>query len=243
MKVRGGIGSCKAFTRIDLVVIVLVACLGAALANPLFTSHSRARADSIVCQANLAQIGRAYQLWGNDHDDLVPYLVSAQNGGLRQHPLAANIYIQFAWVSNGLMTPKVLVCPADTNTTRRAKDFSTNPDGGFMHPGYRNNAVSYMLSFHAGRHFPRSILSADSNIDGTSIEGCSFSGFPIPRVSSSPVSGSGWNDAVHGRKGNLVFMDGSVTETSTTELRAALGPPDDAPGAAGGGRIHALFPR
>ena len=230
------------FTRIDLAVLILVVCLGAALANPLFTSHSRARADTLMCQANLADIGRAYQLWANDHEDRGPFIVPTSEGGLWQHPLAGNPYIQFAWVSNGLSSPKVLVCPADTNIVRIAKDFSANPDGGFMHPAYRNNAVGYFLSFHAQRFMPRSILSGDRNIDGTSFSGCSFSGGLTLRAveSFSTWAGAQWGQQIHSLEGNLVLNDGSVEQTSTTQLRAAVLSSDDD---ISRGVIHVLFPR
>src|SRR5437867_3356172 len=90
----------EAFTRIDLAVLILIIALGAAVASPLFMPHSRARADTLVCQANLAEIGRGYQLWANDHEDLLPFLVETSDGGLRHHILAANAFMQFAAISN-----------------------------------------------------------------------------------------------------------------------------------------------
>src|SRR5256885_13474708 len=111
----------EAFTRIDLAILILIIGLGAAVASPLFTPHSRARADTLVCQANLAEIGSGYQIWASDHDERYPWFVNASEGGLRGYSLAANAFIQFAWISNSLSSPKIFVCPADTNTTRRAK--------------------------------------------------------------------------------------------------------------------------
>ena len=232
----------EAFTRIDLAVLILIACLGGAVAAPLFTSHSRARSDTLVCQANLSAIGRAYEIWGIDHDSWPPFMVPQAEGGLRQHQLAANAYIQFSILSNGLSSPKVLVCPADTNTVRRAKDFSINPDGGLMNPGYANNAVSYMVSFHAQRYMPRSIISGDRNIEPRNTATCSYAAFPCQAVNQGPSGASKWGDNIHGGKGNLVFTDGSAEETSTAQLRAAVATTDDVPGDIGG-TIHVLPPK
>lgn len=242
-RIRKDVPRSRAFSRIDLIALIFVVCLAAAVANPLFTSHSRARSDILVCQDNLAQIGRAYQLWANDHEDRHPFLVATNEGGLRLHPLSPNPYIQFAWVSNGLSSPKVFVCPADTNIIRVAKDFSASPDGGFMHPAYRNNAVGYFLSFHAQFHWPRSILSGDRNIDETPLQGCSLAPFMLRAIYGFPQgnAGSRWNDEIHGGKGNLLLNDGSAEETSTAQLRATALGSDDTPG--GPGTIHALFPR
>jgi hypothetical protein len=221
----------------------VIVCFGAALANPLFTSHSRARSDTLICQANLAEIGRGYQIWGIDHDNWPPFLVPQAEGGLRQYPLAANAYIQFAWLSNGLSSAKVLVCPADTNTVRRAKDFSSNPDGGLMHPAYRNNAVSYMVSFHAQRYMPRSVLSGDRNTEPLQFQTCAYTAFPCQTIwAQGTTAGSQWGQSIHWTKGNLLFSDGSVEETTTDQLRAAVKTNDDGPGAVTGS-IHVLLPR
>jgi hypothetical protein len=244
MKVRGciwGLPSAEAFTRVDFVALMFVLFLAGAVASPLFSSRSRAQSDTLVCQANLGEIGRAYQLWAGDHDDRNPFLVESSEGGLRRHPLAPNSYIQFSIISNGVSSPKVFVCPADTNTTRRAKDFSARADGGFMHPAYRNNAISYLVSFHALRYMPRAILSGDRNIEPFQVQGCSYALFSSQAVQAqSTNSGSLWAQSIHWSRGNLLFNDGSVEETATPQLRANVISNDD-DGVTG--TIHVLLPR
>ena len=112
-----------------------------------------------------------------------------------------------------------------------------------MNPGYRNNSVAYFLSFHAQRHLPSSILCGDRNIDPVAFEGCSYAGFSLSRLSSQPGAPmSQWNSQIHSAEGNLLFYDGSVQNTTTAELRAALIGPDglqsDIPP-----RIHVLLPK
>lgn len=219
----GSKGASHGFCRADLLALISILFLGAAVANPLFLSHSRARSETLVCQANLGQIGRAFQLWASDHEERYPFLVPSNEGGLWRHPLALNLYMQFACVSNELSTPKVLVCPADTNTTRRAKDFSRRPDGGFMNATYQNNAVGYFVGFHAERYRPRSILSGDRNLEGISASSCSVAAGTVWSV-AAPHSGSGssWGQQIHFQQGNLLFNDGSAEETSTARLRAVV---------------------
>lgn len=232
MKFRGSIRKASrhpAFTRIDLVVVLFIIFLvGCVLANPVIFPSPRNRQDSLVCVANLAQVGRAYQLWAADHGDRNPFLVSSNEGGLRAVYLANNSWYQFAWISNQLGSPKVLVCPADTNTTRVAKDFSGRPDGGFIHPGYRNNAVSYMIGMHAQFYIPRSILGGDRNITGAQPSGgCSYAMLGALHALGQPPYSNSWGSDIHGQKGQLLFNDGSVEETGARALHDALFERDD----------------
>ena len=231
MNLRGGMngsGSSWGFTRVDLVVVLSVVCLGVALANPIFISPlspARQRADALVCQDNLGQIGRAFQIWATDHEDRHPWFISTNEGGLRGHQLAPNTFMNFAWVSNTMPNASILVCPADTNTIRRAKDFSTNPDGGFMHPNYRANALSYLISFHAQHHLPGSILSGDRNLNGTQEAGCSMVPF-MTRLAGSVVVGGppavSWAETIHSQKGNILFNDGSADFGGSEVISAGL---------------------
>jgi prepilin-type processing-associated H-X9-DG protein len=239
-----GVGwSGQAFTRIDLIVLVFIVCLGVAFANPLFTSHSRARSDTLACQANLAQIGRAFHIWGNDCEDRYPFMVSTNEGGLRGYFLSPNTFIHFASLSNALGTAKLLACPADTNTVRRAKDFSASTDGGLLNPAYRNSAVSYFVGVHAQHHLPRELLGGDRNIEPRVVQGCSIVIHSAHAIESYDNGGSRWAEQIHGARGNLLFSDGSVEETTTAELRYAVRhPEDDLPGGLRGS-THVLFPK
>jgi hypothetical protein len=241
---QGVVWSGQAFTRIDLIVLVFIVCLGVALANPLFTSHSRARSDTLVCQANLAEIGRAFHIWGTDYEDRYPFMVPTNEGGVRGHFLSPNAFIHFASLSNSLGTAKLLACPADTNTVRRAKDFSASPDGGLLNPAYRNDAVSYFVGVHAQHHLPRSFLSGDRNIEPRVVQSCSVTAHPVHAIESySNNDGSRWTEQIHAARGNLLFNDGSVEETTTAQLRYAVrNPEDDLPGGLRGS-THVLLPK
>jgi hypothetical protein len=233
-----------AFTRIELLALTLALFLLALVSLPLIANTPRInlglreRSNRLVCLANLRQIGQAFQLWASDHGDQNPSFVRTNAGGIYGVPLANNCWYHFAWVSNELATPRVLVCPSDTNTTRVARDFSSSPDGGFLNAGYRNNALSYLLSLHSFFYSP-SILSGDRNIQPTlSGQSCNYSGLSaVLNLERRPVPIAEWNNEVHGSTGNLLFNDGSAQESSVADLRNALLPEG------GTSSLHILLPR
>lgn len=234
----------KGFTRTDLLTIVGLLLVCAATANQVIVRvNPRTRADSLTCQANLAQIGRASQLWAADHNDRLPVLVRSNEGGLFGVYLAHNSWYHYAWISNELASAKVLVCPADTNTTRRARDFSANPDGGFLNPTYRANALSYMVGLHPLTFMAGSLISADRNIlPLVGGAGCSYSGLQSVQVLQGMPgsSGSSWGADIHNARGNMLFRDGSVQETTSIQMRTALGRSGEDEGFT---TIHTLYPR
>src|SRR5205807_2520923 len=101
-----------AFTRLELIAVL--SCIGILVLITLpLAAHQRrlsTRVEELLCQANLREIGRAYQLWANDHDDLNPFLVETNQGGIKGVPLANNLWYQFAWISNQVRTPRIFAC-------------------------------------------------------------------------------------------------------------------------------------
>jgi competence protein ComGC len=130
----------RAFTRAELLVILAVLSLLALIVLPAL-ANTRPRSARVICANNLRQIGVGMQLWGNDHDDQPPWEVRLEQGGTYQHPLAPNTWLHFAWLSNELASPKLLLCPADSG--KAAYDFTGDPLGGYLHPNFANRATSY----------------------------------------------------------------------------------------------------
>src|SRR5689334_20623299 len=82
----------------------------------------------ISCTSNLKQVGLAYRLYANDHDDNFPWLVSTNfnptnTSGSREFMTSPQVFRHFQAMSNELVTPKVLACFTDTKRTRTI-DFS-----------------------------------------------------------------------------------------------------------------------
>jgi hypothetical protein len=65
--------------------------------------------------------GFAFRTWALDHNNEFPFNVSASQGGSMEYCLRdakgldQNSYLHFRVMSNELITPKILVCVADTS--------------------------------------------------------------------------------------------------------------------------------
>jgi hypothetical protein len=228
----------NAFSRVDLLLCLFSVTLLFLMAASLFASN-KSDSQRVICFNNLRQIGRAFHVWGNDRNDYLPWQVISQQppeGGVQGQPLSGNVWWQFSWISNQLGSPKLLTCPADAGTTKVASEWSTTAMGGFLNPAYRNNSVSYPLFLHAQPNAPASLLSGDRNfrVDNLNMA-CSF--VPLHSCFGLQPGGRGaWTNAIHGLNGHLLFMEGSVRFTSSTEFQKAVSLPlhDD------GGALHGL---
>lgn len=208
-----------AFTRLELFACMVCVALIGAMALPVLAT-TRSRSDIAQCLNNLRQIGRAVQLWGTERQDEAPWRVPVSSDGGTPPPIE-NAWFQFALLSNELVTPRILVCPAD-RAAKVASDFSTDIVQGYLSVSFRALATSYSINLHSSSLLPASALIADRNIR--------FSGFSVcpyaPRGAwayypPDPNAGA-WTNAVHGPQGNVVLMDGGVRQTTSGELRAVL---------------------
>jgi hypothetical protein len=226
-----------AFTRPELCVILGVLTLLAFVVLPAL-ANNQSRSARVICANNLRQIGVAQQLWGNDHDDLPPLMVPVSQGGTRQHSLAPNAWLHFAWLSNELGSAQTIFCPSDTGIP--ARDFSANPNGGYLHPNFLNRATSYFTSYSGFNSDPQwAVINGDRNITIDGGAACSLLN-SASSISSQPSGGAGghWKTGLHDLEGNIQFRDGRVAMLSNPDLRAALvGRVDD------NGAKHVAIPR
>lgn len=213
----------SAFTRTELLIILATLLLLALVVLPAL-ANNRPRSQRVICANNLRQIGVAQQLWGNDHNDLLPVMVPVNQGGTRAHALAANTWLHFAWLSNELATPKIVFCPSDSGNP--AQDFTGSPTGGYLHPNFANRATSYFTSYSGFLGDPQwTIINGDRNVTIQGSSSCSLLN-AASRIDfgSSAVQ---WTTNLHTLSGNVQLRDGRVMMTSSAELRALLVPPDD----------------
>ena len=224
----------SAFSRADLLFCLFALTLVFTMAISVFASN-KSESQRVICFNNLRQVGHAFHMWANDYGDKIQWQVDLPLGGTRGHQIGGNAWWQFSWISNQLDSPKLLVCPADVGTTKVASEWGATP-GGFLNPNYRNNAISYPLFLHAQPNAPASLLSGDRNFRVDTIgnscvyvsAGTCFALFP---------RGMGaWTNAIHGLKGHLLLMDGSVPFTTSSEFQQAISSPlqDD------NGSLHGL---
>jgi competence protein ComGC len=228
----------SAFTRVELLVLLAVITLLAAVILPA-VANSRPRSHRVICANNLRQIGVAMHVWGHDHGDQPPHHLLVEQGGTKRHPLAANTWLHFSWISNELSSPKLLFCPSDTGSP--ASDFTGNPAGGYVHPKFANNATSYFLTFTFSGDNHR-IQVGDRNIRTFGVTGSSYFNTAL-YVHVMPIDPAfGWTAGLHEYAGNLLFTDGQVELASSQRLREAAERGNDFFGSAGS-RMRFCVPR
>ncbi len=216
-----------AFARTELLVILGVLTLLAAVVLPAL-ANTRPRSHRVICANNLRQIGIALQVWGGEHEDWLLWNASMESGGTRLHPLSANAWLHFAYLSNELSSANLLFCPSDIGTP--ASDFTGDPVRGYLHPNFRNRATSYFLDAHPNGLalatpflYGGNILMGDRNIQTFGSRGCSV----LATASYIPIRpirpDYGWTTGLHGlNAGNLLLFDGRVEFCDDAQLRVAM---------------------
>jgi hypothetical protein len=165
--------------------------------------------------------------------------VPVANGGTfgAADPLKNQAWWQYLIISNELNSPKVLACPFDKNVglSRLPADnwSSVDPRGGFATAGFRNRSTSYIVGLDASQ--PRAgnewepssrILGGDRNIHFDGHNGSCSSGVGDAQlIRASGQTGQNpsmarWTNAIHGERGNVVSLDGSVQQTTSKEFNA-----------------------
>jgi hypothetical protein len=197
-------------------------------------AQGKPHAQQAICFNNLRMIGQAMLLFNAENGQMDPWRTPGA-GYNTPSGLGNNAWFQFALLSNGLTNPKVLACPSDT--TRPAKDYSFSPDGGFLHPNYRNNALSYFAGLDSSTLIPGSVLAGDRNIQYQSLGGGCSSGLnPVAAIYVMPQASTSWLKGLHGPLGNILLHDGRVEETTSQTVSRNFQSSDD------NGSVHLLLP-
>jgi type II secretory pathway pseudopilin PulG len=201
MKPRISNHKAAALTRVEvLVVISIVAVLTLIFfrKTELEIRADRLYSANILCVNNQKEIALSFRAWAGDHNDKFPMQVSVTNGGTMELANGENAWINFFVMSNKLSTPKVLICPADTDKIA-ANSFTA---------GFDNSKISYFVGLDANDTYPQMFLSGDDNFE--------ISGIPIKSgllevSTNTPIA---WTAARHKFHGEITFADGSVNPSS-----------------------------
>ncbi len=218
----------QGFSRLDLLGILGGFSLCLFLALPLF-AVTRGDSKRAGCFNNLRQVGHAFQLWANEHEDTLPWGVWASQGGTRPDSGAkpANAWLEFLPLTNVLATPRVLACPADS-ATKVARSWGSDSTG-FLNSGLRANGLSFFVSFDTAvssppARLPHAAFTGDRDFRMTAgpLVSCSLGVSGVRSVYANDTTVA-WTNAVHGGDGgHLLRFDGAVEFTQSGDLRTAV---------------------
>ena len=200
----------RAFTLVELVLVVVVLGLLATLVlRGQGLTESRVTRDRIVCANNLKQVGLAFRMWSNDHEENFPWRYDAAKQGTREAIEKEEPWRHFLALTNELPNPKVLACPADDR----------RPVTNYLRLAITN--VSYFVGLDADEILPRTILSGDRNVtNGIAPKK------GVMELTDTPPAG--WTEHLHNGKGNIGFGDGSVSPFDSPQLRRQITAANDA---------------
>src|SRR5437899_1332973 len=104
-----GDNSPRAFTLIELLVVIAVIAILASILLPVM-GRAKAKAQGIFCLNNTKQLGLAWRLYADDHNDRLPYNLGGTAGAkkIAQHST-------LNWVNN-IMDWNVKANSDNTNT-------------------------------------------------------------------------------------------------------------------------------
>jgi len=201
------------FTLIELLVVIAIIAILAALLLPAL-GKAKLQAKRAACGNNLQEMGVAFHSFAHDHNSKFPMQVAADEGGTLissdstngEPDLFGPAFRHFQALSNELVTPKLLICPADGRGA--AANFAA----------LQNENVSYFVAVNGEFGKTTSVLAGDRNLTTERAAAVSF-------AANQPLR---WTDELHQRKGNVLFADGHVERLGKTGLSLANGsePPE-----------------
>lgn len=206
----------RGMTLGEVIALLFIAAILVMMMLPaLKPRRNTGIAARMKCATNLKQVGVAYRVFANDHDDKFPFLVtnSLAFGNVTQ------AWQHFQAMSNELASAKVLMCPADRERVNDlTADFLTGPTATALSLSSKSNrAVSFTASLDADPTLPNVILSSDRHLltTRTNLDGRLF-------LASSNEASYAWTKSQHDGAGNFALSDGSVMQATSSALAAQV---------------------
>jgi hypothetical protein len=207
----------RGFSRWDMILIVAAVVGIVMVILPQVARHRGCqRSPRIACSNNLKQVGLAFRLWALDNNDQFPMQVSVTNGGVMELAETGSAYAVFLVMSNELNTPKILLCPEESNARRVAATTFGGTRARGVIPFSPTNNLSYFVGLDADEMNPSRILSGDDHFAVAKQK-------PAPGLFLLPTNAPiVWRDERHRKAGNIGLADGSVLWIATSGLQTAL---------------------
>ncbi len=206
MKTQPATRRTEAFTRTELCVVIgVVAVLAAAMLLPALAAAKR-KSARINCVNNVHQINIAFKVWEGDNCDKYPMQFALTNRETMKLIGSGNACVLWQTMSNELSTPKILLCPEDTERTGAT----------YFTSGFSDANISYFFSLEAADTYPQMILDGDDNlaVNGVRVK---------PGILNLPTTNSlTWTKERHRGVGNIGMADGSVQQVTADLLNSAV---------------------
>jgi hypothetical protein len=172
-------------------------------------------------------VGGAVRQWSGNHFEEPPWLTLVSDGGTRPDTggKAGAAWVEYLSLSNELVAPRVLACPADTRV-KIASEWSAGPNA-LLNAAFRQQAISYLMGLHANAIRPTALVAADFNIWLSGPEGCGPAAVNNASsirtiVGSPPPNAIRWTNGPHLSAGHLLVVDGSVMFLNSAGLTRTI---------------------
>ena len=232
MKRRSSNHETQAFTRIELLIVLMILAVLAGLLA-LGLGKAKQRAKRMQCINNLKRASMGFRLFSADGSPDYPFTsLSKGTAVLAGIPpfdskKSADFWKLFQAASMDMASPRALVCPSDPGRIP-AVTFGTNGlSTEFSHTSQRFNSLSYFASIDADEQYVGNIhmgdryLTRDPEAKTETTTSFLFGQHDVGYGSTS-LPALRWISSVHGGGGNATFMDGSGQFLATAKLRDAL---------------------
>lgn len=193
---------CRGLTLIELLVVVAIIAILMTLLLPAL-GKGKMKAQQSECASNLRQVGLSFRMFADEHDNRLPMQVSVRWGGSMEYASRGETWRHFQVMSNLLVNPQLVVCPADRE--RAYAEWSK----------LANTNTSYFLGLDVKIGKPNQMLAGDRNI--------MTPGYPTPGVVPVRTDMTAfWTEEMHQNRGNLLFADGHTESVDSDGLQHAI---------------------
>jgi prepilin-type N-terminal cleavage/methylation domain-containing protein/prepilin-type processing-associated H-X9-DG protein len=217
------------FTLVELLVVIAVIALLAALLFPVFAS-ARARARQTACLSNLSQIGRAALMYAGDYDERLPSVLArrtlATDPGITLQPYITSLEVWYC-PDRATVRPLCTDPRQPLRADQRCMGYGYNLGSGWgpivfprsvlrkgdglTRPDTEDYSLQIGVTLPEVREPSRCLLFGDTNDDpNLSLWRDVMPGVRVDEPDAAPVDTQGhpYEPPRHARGNNFAFVDG-----------------------------------